>query len=73
MVVDDDGRLRFRPVEVVRTRGDEVIVGSGLRAGERVVVSRLDEAVDGMTVRTTRAGEGDDDGQEPAPTAQGGS
>lgn len=55
MVVDDEGRLTFRTLEVLRTDGDEVIVGSGLSDGERVVVSRLDEAVDGMTVRTTLA------------------
>lgn len=78
MVVDDDGRLSFRPVEVVRTRGDEVVIGSGLTAGERVVVSRLDEAVEGMTVRTTPAGEsgtdggGADDRRELAPTGEGG-
>ncbi len=78
MVVDDEGRLSFRPVEVVRTRGDEVVIGSGLTAGERVVVSRLDEAVEGMTVRTTRAGDsGGDSGDAGdrralAPTGEGG-
>lgn len=59
MVVDPQGQLTFRPVRVVRTAGDEVVVGSGLRDGDRVVVSPLEEAVDGMTVRTTLAEGGD--------------
>jgi RND family efflux transporter MFP subunit len=52
MVVDADGRLRFRPVEVLRTEGDRIVVGSGLADGDLVVVSRLEEAVDGMRVRS---------------------
>lgn len=50
-VVDDAGRLRFRPVEVVRVEGDRVLVSRGLSAGDRVVVTRVGAATDGMTVR----------------------
>ena len=50
-VIDPDDRLRFRAVEILRARGEEVLVSAGLAAGERVCVSPLDAAVDGMRVR----------------------
>ncbi|NOY45217.1 MAG: efflux RND transporter periplasmic adaptor subunit, partial [Deltaproteobacteria bacterium] len=50
-VVDGAGRLRFRPVEVVRVEGDRALVSRGLSAGDRVVVTRVDAATDGMAVR----------------------
>ena len=49
--VVEDGRLRFRPVTVARTQGDEALVTSGLEEGDLVAVSRLDEATDDMAVR----------------------
>ena len=49
--VVEDGRLRFRPVTVARTQGDEALVTSGLEEGELVAVSRLEEATDDMAVR----------------------
>ncbi len=50
-VVDEDSRLRFRDVEILRATETEVIVGSGLSAGELVVLSPLDATTDGMAVR----------------------
>jgi len=50
-LVDAEGRLRFRNVEVLRNRRDEIVVSSGLRAGERVIITPLRGAVDGMRVR----------------------
>jgi RND family efflux transporter MFP subunit len=50
-VVDDEGRLHVRPVEVLRTEREEVVIGAGLAAGERVSISRLPAVVDGMAVR----------------------
>jgi multidrug efflux system membrane fusion protein len=52
LVVDDDDRLRYRQVHVVRSDRDQVIIDKGLAARERVCVSPLDVAVDGMRVRT---------------------
>jgi len=57
-VVDDEGRLRFRTVEVLRARRDEIVVGGGLRAGERVVVTPLHGAVERMRVRAEEVREG---------------
>ena len=50
-VVDPDGRLRYRKVEVARIEGDQVQVSSGLRNGDRVVISHLKTVTDGMAVR----------------------
>jgi RND family efflux transporter MFP subunit len=51
LVVSDDGRLHFRPVEILRLTQGEVIVASGLADGERVCVSPLAVVTEGMRVR----------------------
>ena len=51
-VVDPDGRLHYRKVEVARIDGDQVQVSSGLRTGDQVVVSHLKMVTDGMEVRS---------------------
>ena len=51
LVVDKDDRLRFRTVDILRTESDQVIIRSGLEAGERVANSVVEAAVDGMKVR----------------------
>ena len=54
VLVAADDRLRFRPVQVLRKLGDEVVVSAGLEAGELVCVSNLETVVDGMRVRSVR-------------------
>ena len=49
-VIDADDRLAARPVEVVRLLGEEAYV-LGLGTGERVSLTRLPGAVDGLRVR----------------------
>lgn len=49
-VVDDNARLQFRSVEVLHREDDTILVSAGLRPGERVVVSPLDDAVPGMAL-----------------------
>ncbi len=56
-VVGEGGRLEFRPVEVLRVERDRVVLGQGLVDGERVVVSPLRGAVDGMVVRIQQPSE----------------
>jgi RND family efflux transporter MFP subunit len=51
-VVNGDGVLRFRKVEVARHQGEGIIVRSGLKDGELVVISSLKAVTDGMIVRT---------------------
>jgi RND family efflux transporter MFP subunit len=59
VLVVEDGRLAFRDVEVVRTRGEDAVLEAkglrGLRAGVQVVVSPLETPVAGMSVRTVPA------------------
>lgn len=50
LVVDDDNRLRFRAVELLRVYGDEAFISGGLRKGERISISPLQAVVDGMRV-----------------------
>lgn len=55
LVVDDEDRLRFRYVKVLRIEHDEVVIRSGLENGERVCVSPLQTVVDGMRVQAIEA------------------
>ncbi len=50
LVVDDENRLRFRPIEPLRLYQDNVLVKSGLETGERVCLSPIQTAIEGMTV-----------------------
>lgn len=51
LVVDAEDRLRYRQIDPLRLYQDEVLVRGGLAPGERVCISPLQTAVDGMTVR----------------------
>ena len=55
-VVDDENRLRFRPVEILRIASDQVYILSGIETGERVCLSALETQVDGMEVRVLESG-----------------
>ncbi len=55
LVVDPEGVLRFYEVEIFRLERDLVMVRSGLKAGDRIVVSPLENAVNGMRVRVSEA------------------
>jgi RND family efflux transporter MFP subunit len=57
MVVDRDNRLRFRPVNILRLEGERVVFRDGLEPGDRVCVSPLEIAVDGMEVRLAEPAE----------------
>jgi RND family efflux transporter MFP subunit len=50
-VVDDGDRLRFKSVDVLRAERESVVIGGGLLPGDRVCVSPLAAAVDGLAVR----------------------
>jgi RND family efflux transporter MFP subunit len=49
-VVDGEGRLHLRQVEVLKMEPTRVLVRGGLEAGDVVCLSRLESAVDGMRV-----------------------
>jgi RND family efflux transporter MFP subunit len=74
LVVDGEDRIHHREVGVLRASQDEVVIGSGLAAGERVCISPLDTVVDGMRVRvageTPAAGADAPAGPEPTPVPE---
>lgn len=52
LVIDEDDRIRFRTVNILRVDSEEVIIDGGLVPGERVNVSPIQTVVDGMRVAT---------------------
>ncbi|MAT94212.1 MAG: hypothetical protein CME59_16645 [Halioglobus sp.] len=50
LVVDDEQRLRFRQVSLLRLEHDDILVREGLSDGEWVCISPLQTVVDGMHV-----------------------
>jgi RND family efflux transporter MFP subunit len=60
LVVDENDRLYIRDVEVLRAESERVLVRSGLKPGDRVVVSSVETAVNGMQVKVAS--------DEPAPS-----
>jgi hypothetical protein len=62
ILVDDDNKLRFRSVNIVRSDADYVYINDGVVAGERVVATALESPVNGSLVRIV----GDTDSTEVA-------
>jgi multidrug efflux pump subunit AcrA (membrane-fusion protein) len=61
LIVDDNNRLRFRGVDVLRFERDNIIISSGLSDGDRVNISPLQSVTDGMRVTpsiTSQTGRG---------------
>ncbi len=61
-VMDEEGRLEIREVEILYKNQNEVMVGEGLRSGERLVVTQLSAPVAGIPLRLAAVG-GDADSQ----------
>jgi len=59
-VIDAGDRLEIRPVEVLRTEREHVVIGDGLAPGERVSVSPMTAVVEGMAVRVPETAPADD-------------
>ncbi len=51
LIVDAENRLRYRPVDVLRIHREDVLIRSGLEAGERVCISQLQTVIEGMEVQ----------------------
>jgi RND family efflux transporter MFP subunit len=50
-IVDDENRLHIRAVDILRRERDEVLIRSGLDAGEKIVLTNLSGAAEGMLLR----------------------
>jgi len=51
LIIDEENRLHFRDVEVIKTDAETAIISKGLSDGERICVSQLEAVVEGMHVR----------------------
>ena len=56
LVVDDEDRLHFRTVQVMRSTSQDIVISGGLAAGERVILSPIDAVTDGMRVQIVSDG-----------------
>lgn len=52
LVIDEEDRLHFRNVDILRMDAETVIIDGGLENGERICVSPLETVVEGMKVQT---------------------
>ncbi len=50
LIVDNEDKLRFRNIETLRLFQDTILVSGGLTAGDRICISSVQTAVDGMLV-----------------------
>lgn len=50
-IIDAEQKLRIRPVEIVRREREDVLVADGLRDGDRIVLTNISGAADGMLLR----------------------
>lgn len=51
LLVDDEERLRFVTVDVLRSTSEGAVIRAGLNVGDKMVTSPLENPVDGMKVR----------------------
>lgn len=54
--VDGEDRLQLRPVTVVRQEGEQALISDGLAAGDRVVLTRISAAAEGLQLRLRDTG-----------------
>ena len=67
LVVDAEDRLRYRGVDVLRIDRDDVLIRAEIAPTERIVLSPLQVAVEGMKVRPLEAPPAQADLQEASP------
>jgi RND family efflux transporter MFP subunit len=51
-VADQENRLRSRTVDVITSNGDEVYISGGLEAGDKVVITRMENPLNSTIVQT---------------------
>jgi len=57
-VVNDRGRLEIRSVDVTYSSSEEAVIGAGLSAGDKVVVSSIRNPIEGMALEALPYGMG---------------
>jgi RND family efflux transporter MFP subunit len=69
-VMNDEGLLEIRDVEIAWSEQDAVLITSGLRPNERVIVSRIATPIPNMLLRTAEPGSPSRDSEPSEPAAQ---
>ena len=59
-IANMDNRLDIRPVQVKLTQGDRVLIGTGVTAGERLIIGDLSPAIRGMLLEPVEVGQEND-------------
>lgn len=54
-VANADNRLQIRPIEVQLSQGDLVVVGAGIKLGDRIIVTDLIPVIEGMPLQVNPA------------------
>ncbi|MBT7333688.1 MAG: efflux RND transporter periplasmic adaptor subunit [Gammaproteobacteria bacterium] len=54
LLVDENNQLRFQAIEILRLYQDNVLVKAGLTDGDRVCLSPIQTAIEGMSVNPTQ-------------------
>ena len=57
--VDEEDRLRIRPVEVLRADADYAYVIGGAKAGDRISITAIESPINGLKVQTTENTDGE--------------
>lgn len=55
LIVDESNQLRHRDVQILRQVNEQIYISAGLNVGEHLCISALDNALEGMRVRTLNA------------------
>lgn len=71
-VVDNDGRVHFRPVTIARDEGSVVELGSGVNRGDKVALNVSSQVLDGDVVLASELAVPPPPTGAPAPSAAGG-
>ncbi len=50
-LMDAEKKLKVVPVDIIRRQYNDILVGKGLKTGDRVILTKLVGAVDGMSLR----------------------
>ncbi len=56
-IMDNENKLRLTPVKISRRNRDEILISQGLKENERLIVTNLAGAVDGMPLRLEKSGQ----------------
>jgi len=59
-IVTADNRLDIRPVQVKLVQGDHALIGSGITAGERLIIGDLGPAISGMLLKVVEVEQNND-------------